>query len=223
MSSSIQKIAHRGASGFSSENSLAAFQKAIDFKVDGIELDVHLSSDGQLVVIHDETLDRTTTENGFVCEKTASELQKLNIPTLIEVLDLVNTSCFVNIELKASETETAVVYLIENFVKTKNWQYSHFIVSSFDWEMLEKVQLLNPKIRIGVLTEDSIAAALAFAEKTHAFSIHPNYILLSYENVALMQNKGFEVLTWTVNKTEDIQKIKSYKVNGIISDFPDRI
>jgi len=89
--------------------------------------------------------------------------------------------------------------------------------------MLEEVHLVNPKIRIGVLTEESISAALAFAKKIKAFSIHPDYRLLSKENVALMQENGFEVYAWTVNSKADIQKIKSLNVNGIISDFPDRI
>jgi len=89
--------------------------------------------------------------------------------------------------------------------------------------MLEEVQLLNPKIRIGVLTEESIEVALAFAKKLKTFSIHPDYRLLTKENVALMQENGFEVYPWTVNSIEDIRKIKSFNVNGIISDFPDRI
>jgi glycerophosphoryl diester phosphodiesterase len=89
--------------------------------------------------------------------------------------------------------------------------------------MLEEVQLLNPKIRIGVLTEASVEDALAFAKKIKAFSIHPNYKLLTKENVALVQENGFAVFTWTVNSFEDIQKIKSFNVNGIIADFPDRI
>jgi glycerophosphoryl diester phosphodiesterase len=112
---------------------------------------------------------------------------------------------------------------MEHYILNKNWHYSGFLVSSFDWKMLEEVHLLNPKIRIGVLTEEFVGGALAFAKKIKAFSIHPDYALLSKENVALMQEKGFEVYAWTVNSTEDIQKIKSFNVNGIISDFPDRI
>ena len=89
--------------------------------------------------------------------------------------------------------------------------------------MLEEIHLLNSKIKIGVLTEESIDKALAFAKKINAFSIHPDYELLSKENVILMQQNGFEVYPWTVNSENAIQKIKSFNVNGIISDFPDRI
>lgn len=219
----ILKIGHRGAKGYEPENTLISFQKAIDLKVDGIELDVHLSSYGEIMVIHDETIDRTTSGTGFVNQFTALELKKYGISTLIEVLDLVNKKCFVNIELKGIKTSKPVVDLITHYVSEKNWNYNTFLVSSFDWKMLEEVQLLSPKIQIGILTEESVSAALAFAKKVKAYSIHPDYRLLTKENVALMQENGFEVYSWTVNSTEDIQKIKSFNVNGIISDFPDRI
>jgi len=220
---SILKIGHRGAKGHKPENTLASFEKAIDLNVDGVELDVHLSSDGTLIVIHDETIDRTTNGKGLVNQFTASELQKHGIPTLTEVLDLANRQCFVNIELKGIGTEKPVIELIEHYILYKKWFYNDFLVSSFDWKMLEDVHFLDPRIRIGLLTEDAIEEAVAFAKKIKAFSIHPDYVLLSKENVALMQDNGFEVYPWTVNSIEDIQKIKSFNVNGIISDFPDRI
>jgi glycerophosphoryl diester phosphodiesterase len=219
----ILKIGHRGAKGHKPENTLISFEKAIDFNVDGVELDVHLSLDGKLIVIHDETIDRTTPNNGFVKNSTSSDLKELGIPTLIDVLDLVNRRCFVNIELKGIGTSKPVVELIAHYISAKNWKYTDFLVSSFDWNMLEEVRFLNPKIRTGVLTEESVEEALAFAKEIKAVSIHPDYALLSRENVALMQENGFKVFPWTVNSTEDIQKIKSFNVNGIISDFPDRI
>lgn len=216
-------IAHRGARAFEPENTLLSFEKAIDLNADGIELDVHLSSDEAIMVIHDETIDRTTSGNGFVNQHTASALKKYEIPTLIEVLELINHNCFVNIELKGIGTAKPVIELITYYILNKNWYYTDFLISSFDWKMLEEVQLLDPKIRIGVLTEESVEEALAFAKKLKAYSIHPDYRLLSKENVALMQENGFKVFPWTVNSIEDIQKIKSFNVNGIISDFPDRI
>lgn len=220
---SLLNIAHRGASGYEPENTLIAFQKALDFKVHGIELDVHLSLDGEIMVIHDESINRTTNGKGLVKNFTRLELQKYGIPTLSEVLELVNRNCFINIELKGIGTQKPVVNLIENYITDKNWNYNDFLISSFDWKMLEEVQLLNQKIQIGVLTEDTILEALAFAKKIKAFSIHPDYIILTKENVALMQENGFEVYTWTVNAKENIEKIKSFNVNGIISDFPDRV
>lgn len=223
------KIAHRGAKAYEPENTLKAFQKALDLNSDGIELDVHLSSDGYLIVIHDETIDRTTNGKGLVNDFTLAELKsflidgKYQIPTLNEVFDLVNKKCFINIELKGLETAPKVVSLIEEYISEKDWKYEHFIISSFDWNMLEETSKLNPNISIGVLTEENIDTALAFAEKIKAKAIHPDFQLLNAENVQQMQEKGFLFLPWTVNSEEDIQKVKSYQVDGIISDNPDKI
>jgi glycerophosphoryl diester phosphodiesterase len=219
----ILKIGHRGAAGYEPENTLTSFEKALELQVDGIEIDVHLSLNNEIMVIHDETIDRTTSGTGFVNKFSALELKEFGVPTLIEVLELVNQKCFINIELKGIGTAKPVVALITKYILEKNWNYTDFLVSSFDWKMLEEVQFLIPKIRIGVLTEESIEETLAFAQKIKAYSIHPDYRLLTKEDVILMQEKGFEIFPWTVNSKEDIQKIKSFHVNGIISDFPDRL
>ncbi|KFF07079.1 glycerophosphodiester phosphodiesterase [Flavobacterium reichenbachii] len=223
------KIAHRGAKAYEPENTLIAFQKALDLNADGIELDVHLSADGHIIVIHDETIDRTTDGNGLVNSFSLSELKsflidgKYKIPTLNEVFDLVDKKCLINIELKGLGTARKVVKIIEEYISEKNWNYEDFIVSGFDWNMLEETSNLNSKIPIGVLTEENIAAALAFAENIKAKAIHPDFHLLNNENVLQIQEKGFMVLPWTINSEEDIQKVKSYKVDGIISDNPDKI
>ena len=123
----ILKIGHRGADGYKPENTLISFQKAIDLNVDGIELDVHLSLDGELMVIHDETIDRTTNGKGYVNKMTLQELKgfRINnnqeIPKLKEVFDLVNHQCFINIELKGIGTAKPVVDLIEEYVVEKDW------------------------------------------------------------------------------------------------------
>lgn len=219
----ILSIGHRGASAYEPENTLIAFQKAIDLKADGMELDVHLSSDGELVVIHDETIDRTTNGKGLVKDYSSFDLKKLEIPNLKEVFDLVNRHCFINIELKGIGTAKPVSDLINHYITAKKWEINDFLISSFDWNMLEEFHQLNPKIRIGVLTEDSIENALAFAKKIKAFSINPDYILLTKEKVDLLKKNGFKIFPWTVNSEEAIQKIKSYQVTGIISNFPDKI
>lgn len=223
------KIAHRGAKAYEPENTLQAFQKALDLNSDGIELDVHLSADGHIIVIHDETIDRTTNGKGLINDFTLAELKsflidgKYQIPTLNEVFDLVDKRCLINIELKGLATPNKAVALIEEYIAAKNWNYNHFIVSSFDWNMLQETSNLNPNIQIGVLTEEDLSKALAFAEKIKAKAINPDFQLLNAENVIEIQEKGFLVLPWTVNSKEDIQKVKSYNVNGIISDNPDKI
>ena len=217
------KIGHRGAKGYVAENTLPSFQKAIELGIDGLELDVHLSSDGKVMVIHDDTIDRTTSKKGFVNHFTAEALEQLGISTLNAVFDLVNQKCFINVELKTYETADKVVELIEHYVLEKNWEYSNFIVSSFDWNAIQQVHFLNDRIRIGVLTNTDLELALAFAKFIKAYSIHPYYLLLKTENVAKMQSKNFKVYPWTVNEPEDIIFVKSLNVDGIITDFPDRI
>jgi glycerophosphoryl diester phosphodiesterase len=225
----LLKIAHRGANGYEPENTLKSFQKALDLNAEGIELDVHLSADGQVIVIHDETIHRMTNGKGLVNALSLSELKSFlidgqyKIPTLREVFDLVDKKCLINIELKDPKTPSKVVALIEEYVSAKNWKYEHFIVSSFDWGSLQEVHHLNSTIAIGVLTEEDIDKALAFAESIKAYAIHPDYQLLTLDNTQHIQEKGFLVLPWTVNTEEEIQRIKSYNVNGIISDFPDKI
>ena len=223
------KIGHRGAKGYEPENTLISFQKALDMQVDGIELDVHLSADGEVIVIHDETINRTTNGNGLINTLSSRELKQFRInehheiPLLSEVFELVDKNCFINIELKSYETADKVVELIEKYVSEKDWSYSHFLVSSFDWNALQQVRFLNDEIQIGVLTETDLDLALAFAKFIQAKSIHPYFHMLTEENVSRIQSKGLQVFAWTVNEREDIEKIINCKVNGIITDFPNRI
>lgn len=223
------KIGHRGAKGYEPENTLLGFQKAIELEVNRIELDVHLSADGEIMVIHDETVDRTTNGKGRVNQLTLAELKQLktakeqSIPTLAEVFDLIDQKCEVNIELKSFEASKAVVTLIEKYISEKKWQYNQFIVSSFDWNVLKQIAFLNTAIPIGVLTETDLDLALAFAKFVQAKSIHPYFHLLTAANTKQLQEEGFQVFPWTVNESEDIKKIKNYTIDGIISDFPDRL
>jgi glycerophosphoryl diester phosphodiesterase len=223
------KIGHRGAKGYEIENTVISFLKAVDMHVDGIELDVHLSSDNEVVVFHDDTVDRLTDGKGLIYAFTVPELKRLlingkeKIPTLREVLELIDRKCFINIELKSYGVTETVINLIEEYVKNKNWKYQDFLVSSFDWNALQQVAFLNDKIPIGVLTETNLELALAFAKFIQAKSLHPHFHLLTKENTAQIQSKGLQVFPWTVNEKKDIEVIKSYNVNGIITDFPDRI
>lgn len=223
------KIGHRGAKGYEPENTLIGFEKALALGVDQIELDIHLSADGEIMVIHDETVDRTTNGSGLVKSFTRLELQQFQIekqqyvPTLTEVLNLIDKKCSVNIEIKSSDLAEKLVVIIEHFVTEKLWKYEHFLVSSFEWNNLEQVRLLNPKIPIAVLTETDIEHALAFAKKIKAQAINPDFQLLTNKNVSKMQHAGLKVFPWTLNEIADIKKIKEYKVDGIISDFPDRL
>jgi len=225
----IPKIGHRGAKGYAPENTIYGFEFALNRGVNGIELDVHLSSDGEIIVIHDETIDRTTNGKGYVNKLSLSQLKafriegEYEIPTLREVFDLVNHRCLINIELKSYESVDKVVSLIEEYVSNKNWNFNQFLVSSFDWNAVQQVRFSNAEIPIGILTETDLNLAFSFAKFMKAEAIHPYFLLLTKENTTQIQVKGIQVFPWTVNTNEDIQKMQSFEVNGIITDFPDKI
>lgn len=223
------KIGHRGAMGYVAENTLESIQKALDFGVHGIEIDVHLCASGELVVFHDFTLERISNGIGEISKNTLSELKQLKIgnkfqiPTLEEALDLINKKCILNIELKGQLTAFETCRIIEKYVKINSWNHSDFLVSSFQKNELEEVYKTNKNIPLAILTKAGINDAIEFAETIEAKAIHPNYFLLSSKNVIEAQERGFKVNTWTVNDEQTIKRMKLYGVDAIISDFPDRI
>jgi len=227
--SQILKIGHRGAKAHVAENTLASFQYALDIGVNGLELDVHVCSTGELVVIHDFTVDRTTNGSGEVHKMTLAELKALTvegeykIPTLEEVLELVGKKCFLNIELKGRHTAVPVSELMERYIAEKGFTYNDFIVSSFQREELMVMHDMNPDIHLGILTQASVTQAWRWAEEFSAKAIHPHFSLLTESNVKKAQQAGYKVYTWTVNETEDIERMKLYEVDGIMSDYPERL
>jgi len=224
----MKKIGHRGAKGHAPENTLESIKKALSLGVDGIEIDVHRSASGELVVFHDFTLDRMTDTSGEISKFTLNQLKKVKvkghcqIPTLSEVMAFINNTCLLNIELKGQNTPKEASRLIDFYVEKKGWDYSNIIVSSFQFDLLEQVYRVNKKVPLGVLTDTNLEAAIDFAKTINAFAIHPDYTMLTQEIVEELK-KGFKVFTWTVNNLKPIKRIKSYGVDGIISDFPDRL
>ncbi|QDO93566.1 glycerophosphodiester phosphodiesterase [Formosa sediminum] len=222
-------IGHRGAKAYVPENTLESIQHALDFKVDGIEIDVHCCASGELVVFHDFTLDRMTNGEGELAKHTLSELKTLKvaqqfaIPTLNEVLNLIDKTCLLNIELKGKGTAIATCKTIQHYIETHGWQYSDFLVSSFQHQELETVFKVNKDIPLGVLTKANMVEAIVFAKTINAKAIHPGAAIVTRDNVKLAQSKGYDVNVWTVNDEETINRMKDYGVNAIISDNPDRL
>src|SRR5271154_2195490 len=138
-------IGHRGAKGLEAENTLRSVRKALDLGVDGVEIDVYLAG-GQLVVIHDDTLERTTNGRGRVEDQSFEYLRSLEaglgekIPTLREVFETVNRRAFINIELKGGGTAEPVLELIEEYVNKRGWVREDFLISSFDLHELGKLK-----------------------------------------------------------------------------------
>jgi glycerophosphoryl diester phosphodiesterase len=225
----ILNIGHRGAKGHTAENTLASFKKALSFGADGIELDVHLSADGEVIVIHDETVNRTSNGKGRVRDLSLSQLKHLkiegryNIPTLDEVIGNMPKNKLLNIELKVKMAAKPVMHLIEKCVAENGHDYTQFLVSSFDWVALKEIRQANAKIPLGVLTDTDLDLAIGFSSSIKAETIHPYFHLLTAEKTSQMRAAGFGVFPWTVNEPEDLARVTSFGVDGIITDFPDRL
>lgn len=223
----IQKIGHRGAKGHLAENTLESIALALEFGVDGIEVDVHRCKSGELVVIHDYTLERTTNGTGEITEYNLVDLKELlveekyKIPLLTEVLDLIEGKCWINIELKGTNTAEGTCDIVRDYVENKGWSYSNFILSSFQNNELYEVFKTNKKIPIGILSKASVIEAIAFGKKLKAVAIHPSIGITTMNSVKLSHDAGFKVNVWTVNDLKSIERMKNFEVDGIISDSPD--
>mgnify|MGYP005752240369 FL=1 len=224
-----QIIGHRGAKGHIAENTLPSVAQAMKLGVDGIEIDVFLCQTGELVVFHDKTLEKLTDAKGYIEALTLDSIKKINvldsykIPTLSEVIDLIDGKFFLNIELKGSGTAQPTQNLLKKYLKEGNWNADQFIISSFDWKELKLFYELNKEVPIAILTEADPLDAIPIAGKLKAKSINPDFNSLNEKNVKKIHQAGYKVYPYTVNKPKDIQQMLAFKVDGIITDFPDRV
>ena len=224
-------IGHRGAKGYVAENTYESISKAIQLGVDGVEIDVFKCASGELVLFHDKNLKELTGESGLIENLTIKELEqflvlgKYKIPTLKDVLTRIEKPLFVNIELKGLNTAQATSKIIADISRSTSWSLEHFIVSSFNWDELELFRSIDKNTPVGVLVSKSMSIneAIEFGKKINAQAIHPHFKLLNDKAVKKIKNNGFKIYTWTVNNEDDINFMKKLKVDGIISDYPDRI
>ncbi len=222
-------IGHRGAMGHETENSLASVQKALDLGVDMIEIDVFKIDSGEIVVFHDERVERLTNGGGSIEEFNIFDLRQLvldgnhQIPMLQEVLRLIDKKTKLNIELKGANTSDRVNFIIERYVINQGWTLDQFVISSFNWEELRSFRNINQEIDLAVLTEGNPLEAIPIAEELNAVAINPNYRQLNEDIVEAIHKAGFKVYTWTVNEPQDIEKMKKIGVDGIFSDYPERV
>ncbi|WP_299433972.1 glycerophosphodiester phosphodiesterase family protein [uncultured Maribacter sp.] len=222
-------IGHRGAMGHETENTIASIQKALDLGVDMIEIDVFKIKSGEIVVFHDDTLERLTNGKGKIEEYTFEELSKFvvtgnhKIPLLTDILDAIDAQVPLNIELKGANTAKEVNTIVLEYVKDKDWELNNFIISSFNWEELRIMRDTNTNIRIAVLTEENPVDAIPMAKKLHAEAINPNFKMLSLEIANTIRDAGFKIYTWTVNEPNEINGAKRWAVDGIITNFPERV
>ena len=224
-----QVIGHRGAMGHETENTMASIKKAIDLGVDMIEIDVFKIASGEIVVFHDDNVERLTNGSGRIEDYTLEEMKRLvvkgnhQIPLLQDVLDQMDNQIALNIELKGANTSQEVNQIVNHYINEKGWALDNVLISSFNWDELRKMRMLNEAIDIAILTEEDPLDAIPVAQELNAVAINPNYKTLTKENTSQIHEKGFKLYTWTVNKPGEIQRMKKIGVDGIISDYPERV
>lgn len=227
--------AHRGASGYAPENTLEAFALAIQMGADGVELDVQFTKDRQLVVLHDERIDRTSDNTGFVVDYTLEELKMMNfnnhhpeypevkIPTLREVLELIKPSgLVVNIELKTGINfydgiEQAVISLVEEM-----GMQDRVIYSSFNHQSVMRVKRISSTAKTGFLYSNGIYNAVDYAKQYGVDALHPSVVNMQYEGILeASKDKQIKLHVWTVNSEDEMRTLINAEVDAIITNYPD--
>ena len=225
-------LGHRGVPVVAPENTLAGFRKAVEIGSDGIELDVHLSRDGQIVVIHDERLERTTDGSGLVGEKSLAELIELNaaakfaggagvqrIPTLDQVFDAVGDACrLINIEIKSGVVlypgiEAKLVELVR-----RRGAADKVVFSSFNHYSLVELKRLAPEMAIGLLYMGALVEPWRYAARLGAEALHPIHFTVFPEFVAGAHRAGVQVNAWTCDTPADIRRMLASRVDAIITN-----
>ena len=226
--------AHRGASAYAPENTLEAFELAVEQHADGVELDVQLTKDGKLAVIHDETVDRTCNGSGavknftmaqlkqFSCNKTHPEYPSAVIPELKEVLNLLKpTDLTVNIELKTGVyrykgLEEKVIKLVK-----KMEMEDRVIYSSFHHPSIVKVKKLNPEAKTGILYSDGWINVLQYLRLIGADALHPAiYHMRSEKLLKKARKMKIPLHVWTVNEEAMMKYLAEQEIGAIITNYP---
>lgn len=227
--------AHRGASGYAPENTLAAFQKAVDLGADGVELDIQLTKDDQIVVIHDEMIDRTSDGKGWVKDYNLEELRAFNynrtkpeykhadIPTMREVFELLKpTGLFINIEIKTGvvfyeKIEEKILALTKEMGMEDRVCYS-----SFNHYTVTRIHELKPDAEVGFLYADGPIDMPSYGVKHGVNALHPALYNLQYDGfVKECKEKGLKLNVWTVNERPYMEMCCQYGVDAIITNYPD--
>lgn len=226
-------IAHRGGRKWAPENTMIAFKKSMDAGVDGVELDIHRCKSGELVVIHDETLDRTTDGKGLVKDFTWDEIKKLSagkwyakefeserVPLLSEVLDAYDGKMLINIEIKNTPIE--YVGIEDDLIKLLG-NYKHperIMISSFDHELIRRIHEKSPIYEVAFLDASIIADVGEYGKKLGATAWNAAHYELRPDAVEKAQKSGLSVNVWTVDGIADWKKSLEWNVDGIVTDDP---
>jgi len=226
-------IGHRGGRKWAPENTLAAFKKCLDAEIDGIELDVQRCKTGELIVIHDDTVKRTTNGNGSVDQMSYEEIEKLDagnwfssefkgekVPTLQSVLDLVDGRLLVNVEIKNAPVrylgiEEDVIHILDRYKFPDK-----IMISSFDHEVLRAIHDQTAKYKLALLTVGTPYDLKGYAKAVGAKAWNPSFSELREDSVKSAERDELEVNVWTVNSQNDWRRAADMGVTSIITDDP---
>jgi len=217
-------IGHRGAADLAPENTLKSMRTALDTGVDMIEIDVSLCKSGEAVVMHDLRVDNRTDGQGYIRDFTLEELKKLDagegerIPTLQEVIDLIDSRCPLNIEIKGRGSAGEVSRIVEAEVREKGRKWEDFLVSSFNHIELDRFRKLRPEIRISPLISCLPLGLASLAEEMDAWSLNLSLENTSREIVEDAHRRGLKVLVYTVNRPEELAEMEELGVDGIFTN-----
>lgn len=211
---------HRGDSVSAPENTLRAFELAIEAGVDGIELDVRASADGVPVVIHDRGLERTTTGRGNVDSLTLAEIQEADagqgqrVPTLDEALDVIRDRVRLDLEIKQSGMEHLVVETL-NRHPTVDW-----LISCFDWNVLRELRRLDPAAELWPLHTDASPAVIDAAREIGAPAVALSHAAITKGSARAIRDAGLEIFAWTVNDPDEARRLELFGVHAFCTDNP---
>lgn len=234
----VQSIAHRGASGHCPENTLAAFRRAIELGADMIETDAQLSRDGVVFLCHDETLNRTTNGRGEVAHRTAAELKRLDagswfdtafrkerIPTLEEAILAIRGRVSLNVELKTGHDAPGLLERETIGLLASHRILDDTVISSFSGRRIRAARQISPRARLAVLVErrSRLPRAFELARELRAEAIHPWKNLVTRDFVRKAHGRGLAIRAWSVNTPAEIERLRALGVDGIVTDFPERV
>lgn len=243
----VYTIAHRGASGYAPENTLPAFELAMEMNTDAIELDIHLTKDQIPVVIHDETVNRTTDGKGYVKNMTLEQIKQLDagswfntmypmfardsyggtkVPTLDEVFETLGKDTNYIVEIKEPTPNSNIEALLNEAIIKYDLEHE-VAVHSFSAASLRKLHRINPEIQLYQLIWNDYAATRVSETylktvKSYAVGISPNFQGISRAYVAQVKNFGLKVMPYTVNYQVNMDKAYLWGVDGVYTNFPDR-
>lgn len=229
-------IGHRGAAGEAPENTLASFKLAVEQGCHMVELDIHMSADGKLIVCHDETLDRTTDLSGAIRSLHSDVIREADagswfspsfagerVPFLEEVYDLLPESIEINVEVKDARG-TRFDEVLLNYLRSDN-RLERTVVSSFDHKLLLRLKQAEPELRIGLLYAADLIHHASYAAllETEVWSLHPYFELIGADDTEDALAAGLHIYPYTVNHPGEWDRLVSIGVTGIITDFPARL